>query len=403
MERDFLFSIELSKNDIMTKEETLKRIEFLKRKIEKNNEAIDTKNVTQLALKLMINSAYGGISSRSNPLGDDDLANAITVMGSESIQKINDIAVDFVKQWRIKNGLKDLSNVDLKKCLVFNDTDSAGVSLDLCEVHMFDGDKITDEGYKLIDGFSEFVNVEFEKWYKKTTNSKDCRLYFKREKVCDAGLYLEKGSSEEEAKKNYVLHILDDEGVKHPKFKYTGVKFAKSIIPTALKDAGKRIVEHMILSNDRVSTDRLVQDLYKQYCEMPLDDRSSLQRCNNIEKWIDTTNSDGYRLGTPGHVRAAIRYNNVLKDLGVKKHKLIESGENAKIVFVESNNKYGFDKIAYAETWPEEFNEIFTIDTRTGFEKLIYDEIKRFYKSMKWPAFNPAQNYEFSLYDILGL
>ena len=387
----------------MTKEEIINKINFLKEKISENEQAIDTKNVQQLALKLMINSAYGGISSRSNPLGDDDLAKAITVMGSVSIQKINDIAFDFVKKWRDEHKLKKLSDSELKKCLVFNDTDSAGVSLDLCEVTMFDGLKITDEGYKLVDEFSNFVNEEFEKWYKKTTNSKDCRLYFKREKVCDAGLYLEKGSSDEEAKKNYVLHILDDEGVKHPKFKYTGVKFAKSIIPTALKDAGKKIVEHMILSNDRCSTDKLVQDLYKQYCEMPLDDRSSLQRCNNIEKWIDKTNSDGYRLGTPGHVRAAIRYNNALKDLNIKKYKPIESGENAKIVFVEKNNKYGIDKIAYLDAWPEEFDEVFTIDTRTGFEKLIYDEIKRFYKSMKWPAFNPAQNYAVSLYDILGI
>lgn len=387
----------------MTRSEIINRIKFLKEKISKNNESIDTKNVTQLALKLMINSAYGAISSRSNPMGDDDLANAITDMGSTSIQKINDIAIDFVKRWRSEHNMKNLYEVDYKKCLVFNDTDSAGVSLDLCGVHMFDGDRITDDGYDLIEKFSNFVNDEFEKWYKSTTNSKDCRLYFKREKVCDAGLYLEKGGSEEEAKKNYVLHILDDEGVKHPKFKYTGVKFAKSIIPTALKDAGKKIVEHMILSNDRCSTDKLVQDLYKQYCDMPLDDRSSLQRCNNIEKWIDKTNSDGYRLGTPGHVRAAIRYNNALKDLGIKKYKPIESGENAKIVFVKKNNKYGIDKIAYNEAWPEEFEKVFTIDTRTGFEKLIYDEIKRFYKSMKWPAFNPAQNYEFSLYDILGI
>ena len=150
----------------MTREEILKRIDYLKEKIEVNNQSIDTKNVTQLALKLMINSAYGGISSRSNPLGDDDLANAITVMGSESIQKINDIAVDFVKKWRKDNGLKNLTDSQLKKCLVFNDTDSAGVSLDLCEVNMFDGDRITDEGYALVDGFSDFVNEEFEKWYK---------------------------------------------------------------------------------------------------------------------------------------------------------------------------------------------------------------------------------------------
>ena len=41
--------------------------------------------------------------------------------------------------------------------------------------------------------------------------------------------------TEEAAKKNYVLHILDNEGVKHPKFKYTGVKFARSVMPANLK------------------------------------------------------------------------------------------------------------------------------------------------------------------------
>ena len=140
----------------MTKEEIINKINFLKEKISENEQAIDTKNVQQLALKLMINSAYGGISSRSNPLGDDDLANAITVMGSVSIQKINDIAFDFVKKWRDDHKLKKLSDSELKKCLVFNDTDSAGVSLDLCEVTMFDGLKITDEGYKLVDEFSNY-------------------------------------------------------------------------------------------------------------------------------------------------------------------------------------------------------------------------------------------------------
>ena len=79
------------------------------------------------------------------------------------------------------------------------------------------------------------------------------------EKICDGGLYLTKlNNADEAAKKNYVLHILDNEGVKHPKFKYTGVKFARSVMPANLKEMGKKIVENMMLTQDRQSTDIMI-------------------------------------------------------------------------------------------------------------------------------------------------
>ena len=38
----------------------------------------------QYTIKILINSAYGAINSRMNPLGDDDIGNAICSMGSRS-------------------------------------------------------------------------------------------------------------------------------------------------------------------------------------------------------------------------------------------------------------------------------------------------------------------------------
>jgi hypothetical protein len=55
------------------------------------------------------------------------------------------------------------------------------------------------------------------------------------------------------------------------------------------------------------------------------------------------------------------------------------------------------------DEWPGEFDELFKIDNKTGFEKIIYEELRRYYQTMGWPAFNPTLNYEFSLFDILGI
>lgn len=397
-------------------------IASLKKQLAENNYKLDQLDIQQMAYKLIINSAYGAISSRQNPVGDDDLGNAITVMGSTSIQHVNKIVIEFVRKKiiekleseikqnpgnveELKVSLEHIKKAkDIPGVLVANDTDSAMFSLSKCGIKICDGDKVTEEGYALVDECDNYINDEFVKWYEKLTNSHNCRLNFKREKICDCGIWLKKKGArkyddEGEAKKNYVVHILDNEGVKHPKFKYTGVKFAKSIIPGKLKELGKRIVENMLLTQDRQCTDRLVQKLYDDFIKLPIDSKALIQRCNDMKKY-DNGNSKEFILGTPGHIRAAMNYNRVIKELNLKKYQKIKSGDIAKIVFVEPN-KFGVERLAYLDTWPDEFNEVFTIDNKQMFENALYEEIKRFYTSVDWPSFNPTHDYAFSLVDLL--
>lgn len=391
-------------SSIMLREDILKRIDEIEKQLELNEYKLQQLDAQQFTKKLLINSSYGSLSSRTNPIGDDDLANAITVMGSTSIQKVNDIAKDFV---RVKR--PDLSD-DLieEKVIVANDTDSTMISLDLCGVKMFDGDKVTDEGYELVQEADDYINKHFVEWYSKSTNSHNCRLAFKREKICDAGIYLLKKDGNSEAKKNYVLHVLDNEGVKHPKFKYTGVKFARSVIPGELKKEGMRVVEEGIFSQDRKHTDELAKELFEKYKAMPLQDRSTIQRIKGMEKYDNShllhqnNVKDRYVLKTPAHVKAALNYNYMIEKLGIKRLVPIRSGDTAYIVHLEPN-EYGFETIAFVDEWPKEFDEYLQIDHVTGFNKIIYDEIKRFYTTAGWESFNPSANYQFSILDILDM
>jgi DNA polymerase elongation subunit (family B) len=386
----------------MTKEERIKeiqdRINFLKAENAQ-------KDILQYALKILINSGYGAISSAKNPIGDTDLANAITTCGSTSIKQVNVFARDFVK---MKN--PNISSKDLEEVVIFNDTDSCCIRLDKCNVTLCEGDKVTEEGYKLVQDCDDYVNQSFEDWFTSTTGSKNCTLYFKREKICDAGVFLKKKNSDEEAKKNYILHILDNEGVKKPSFKYTGVKFARSTLTKDLKLAAKKVVEHMILTQDKASTEAILQDLYNKFKEMPLDDIVTIQRCNNVQKYEQMLEiPDNYNIGkmtfptgTPGHVRAALNFNIIMDKLGIKGYEHVKSGDLAKIIYVHKN-KFGIDKIAYLDKFPPELEKYLQIDYKTTFIKTVYDEIKRIYNSVGWSSFNPAEDYAFSLFDLMDM
>lgn len=367
---------------------------------------VNRKDILQYALKILINSAYGAISSAKNPIGDTDLANAITTAGSTSIKYINVLARNFVK---MKN--PDISAADLEAVVVFNDTDSCCIRLDKCGVIVCKDNAVTPEGYKLVQECDDYIDKNFQEWFKATTNSNKCTVYFKREKICDAGIFLKKKDSDEEAKKNYILHILDNEGVKKPSFKYTGVKFARSTISKVLKEAGRQVAEHMILTQDKASTEKVLMELYQKFEQMDLNDIVTIQRCNNINKHFNNFNYKEtqkfgrltYPKGTPGHVKAAMNFNIALEKLGLNKYEKVKSGDMAKIVYVHPKNKFAIDRIGFLDEWPPEFNEHFQIDYATTFVKTVFDEVRRLYNSVDWSPFQPHQGYEVSVWDIFEM
>ena len=164
----------------------------------------------------------------------------------------------------------------------------------------------------------------------------------------------------------------------------------------------------MIITQDKTSTESLLQNLYNKFKEMPLDDIVTIQRCNKVaeyEKLLDIpcNNNIGkmsFPLGTPGHVRAAINFNIIMDKLGIKGYEKVKSGDLAKIIYVHKN-KFGIDKIAYLDTLPPELMEYLQVDYKTTFIKTVYDEIKRIYKSVGWTSFNPADDFGCSLFDLM--
>ena len=153
-------------------------------------------------------------------------------------------------------------------------------------------------------------------------------------------------------------------------------------------------------------------------------EKSETKRCNNMEKYANlrviecpawdewgyihppskvTVDAQGNKVVIPGHIRIAQNYNKVLAEKKFTNLQEVKSGDVVKIVPIEQDNPWGLEKICFLDEYPPEFEGLFEIDNRTAFEKIIYEELRRYYQTMGWPPFNPALNYEFSLYDILGI
>ena len=189
-----------------------------------------------------------------------------------------------------------------------------------------------------------------------------------------------------QAKKYYILHILDKEGVQTNEFDYTGIEVAKSIISKEVKTLIKNVVESAILSRDRKMANHLFQEAYENFCLMPPEVIATRKKVNNLKKWEDVVTDEG-KLGknTPQHAGATIQFNTLLKKLDLTdKYQEITSGSKMKFFYCQKN-KFNYKVIAFGDEYPKEFLEYVKPDYKMMFEKTVVPVISRIFHIIGWP------------------
>ena len=148
--------------------------------------------------------------------------------------------------------------------LIYQDTDSEffsfGEILKLRGTTLCRDGKITDEAYEIIAEYGDVLNNGINEWAKKEFRSIDPRYVFKREKICDVALL--------QAKKFYILHILDKEEVKVDEFEYKGIAIAQATFSKEVKQLLKSVVESILLSKNRKTAIHLFQEGYENFMKM---------------------------------------------------------------------------------------------------------------------------------------
>lgn len=259
---------------------------------------------------------------------------------------------------------------------------SSGVSVDPVVEQMFGeipkkwNKTMTDKMCKYLDNtFTKSINENCAKIVKKFFLSDVSTIEFKREKFCVAGVFC--------AKKNYAVHVLNNEGVFEDKWIHKGWALKKSATPTKLKNAMKMAVETGL-------TEKWNSAKFTSFCNAVF---------NKFKTWNikDFTKSIGYstekvfrkpfdKTGvTSSGALAANFYNDMLNYLDLtKKYDPIRVGDKFRYVYVKPNNKWGIEYIGFNDDWPEEFNEYFEIDYVENFNKFFLKPLDHFIKIYKW-------------------
>lgn len=358
---------------------------------------IDNLNITQHTIKILINTIYGYFGNKHSPLGDDELAESITLTGQATIKQSNKILTDYIKEHA------NLTDEQLEKDtpIIYNDTDSSYISLkhlvNAKNVTMLDKTgKIASDYLKIVEEIETHLNNSIQQWGARALNSIDCRLNFKREKISNVGLFLQK--------KRYVLHVLDDEGIPCDKFKYTGVEVVRTTMPAAIKVHVRNVVETLLKTKSRQETDKVFNHVYDIFKTLTVQEIASVRGISEYDKYAAQCHEFQVCKGMPSHVKAAYFYNLLLDKLNLgRKYEKIGTGDKVRHFYVRQPNKYGLKVIGYKYDFPIEFKELFEPDYEKIFEKEVYSVIERFYEAVSWGLKQPGTQTQTDLFDLFKL
>lgn len=362
-----------------------------------NQVEIDRLNIRQHTIKILMNTVYGYFGNKHSPLGDDELAESITLTGQAVIKESNRILTEYIKKHA------NLTDDDIVKDtpIIYNDTDSSYISIKHLvkakKIPVFDKDgNVAPEYYKAVEDIESHLNTEITAWGKSALGSKDCRLVFKREAIADVGLFLKK--------KRYVLHTLDVEGIPGKKFKYTGVEVVRTTMPTPIKPYVKKIIETMLLTKDYAAANKIFNETYEIFKSLPLEDIAFVMGVKGYEKYANQCNGFETAKRMPKHVKSAYYHNILLDRFGIeRKYEKITSGDKVRFFEVKKPNSFGLSVIGYKYYYPKEFQSVFEIDYEKMFEKIIYSVIERFYEAVNWTVKKPGNDAQIDLFDLLGM
>lgn len=317
-----------------------------------------------------LNSLYGALGNEHFKYGEVANAEAITLFGQVVNKRtqiyVNDVLNDI-------QGTKDRDNIcggdtdsiyivlELIAELLFNDDDDIQLKID--KLDMFSKEIISPELQKATDDIAEYMN------------SKANKMVWEREAIASAMVYV--------AKKNYAMDVWDNEGVRHygaPKIKIRGLEAIKSSTPKWSRD-NLMTCYKTALSGEEKEIQELAKGFFEEFDKINIEETAQIISVNNIEKYY----IDGvFQPKAQRQVRAAVNYNNLLKEHGIEYTGEIQNGEKIKILPLKMPNPSGLDVIGFTDRLPEVFNLHGYIDKAKVYEDAFKKPARRFLDVMGW-------------------
>ena len=184
-------------------------------------------------------------------------------------------------------------------------------------------------------------------------------------------------------KKRYIANVLNSEGVQYakPKIKITGIESVRSSTPQVCR----RLIEKtlsIIIDEGEDAVQKFIQDARLAFRKLPPEDVAFPRGVSHLEKYLE---KDGYKKGSPIHVRAAILYNSaIINNKLDKKYRAIQSGDKIKFSYLKMPNPVKEDVFAFPDVLPIEMDLARYIDYDMQFDKSYVQPIKHILDAIGW-------------------
>jgi DNA polymerase elongation subunit (family B) len=293
----------------------------------------------QLVKKINLNSLYGAILNPGCRFFDARIGQSTTLTGRCISKRMAEVV----------NSLLTGKEDHIGDAIVYGDTDSVYFSawpMMKSEVESGRAEWTKEIVTALYDNIADEVNVDFPVFMERAFHCPRANgeiIRGGREIVATKGLYI--------TKKRYAALIYDQEGFrldtegKPGKVKAMGLDLKRSDTPKVMQDFLSELLQDVLTGHGREEIIEKVKEFKNTFHERPGWEKGTPKRVNNLTKYT----AEEKRLGKanmPGHVRAAMNWNNLRKMNGDKYSQEIMDGAKT-IVCKLKANPLGFTSIGY--------------------------------------------------------
>lgn len=353
----------------------------------------------QLVKKILLNSLYGALLNVGSRFFDARLGQSTTLTG-RCIDRHMAATVN-----EIFTGVYDYKG----ETVIYCDTDSSYFSVypvykDKIESGEIMWDK--DTVIKFYDAVCEEVNKTFPDYMRNNHNCPDKfnhTIAAGREIIGSNGLFIKK--------KRYAIMVYDTEGYredqdgKHGKLKAMGLDLKRSDTPSFMQDFLKEILLDVLSGKTESDIIEKIKDFRSSFREMNPWEMGTPKRVNKLTYYYSTEykiakdGSEEYKGKSriPGHVRAAINYNRLLKMHGDNFSIKISDGMKT-IVCKLKDNPLKITSVAIPtdeKRIPEWFKEL-PFDTVEMENTIVTKKIQNLLGVLKWDLKSSLANTTFN-------
>ena len=356
-------------------------------------------HLRQYTMKILLNSLYGATALPSFRYGSILLSEAITLTGQRIIQDsgtfINQEAEKTLKTGKEVYEIRTTPRQRYEECssvVVYEDTDSCYVNAEPLLHKMypnFDEMEDTEKSDRLEElslDYQDRINKYYDKLAVEAFNIpvEEHRLEMKTECTIRSAFF--------SGKRRYAQYITKKEGVKVDEIDVKGLDFKKSNFPPLFRTFFEGILRKILFGETREKIDKEILEFKESLKDMDFINIAKPSGVKKIKKYtgrpasVDCIFSE-FENKAPVTVKAAVRYNDLLKFKGLdKKHTQIVEGDKIKWVYLR-DNPYKIDTIAFLDfDLPKPIRKFIEeyVDIPKSFNTILKNKLESFYQDLGW-------------------